>query len=119
MNSISKELFFFSTEGWSSELPLKCHFVKQLKTKNQREAILVKCEEKITRYGTNYLVLVPKHIASSFFQIDGQPVFAYVIHGSQYINSDEIDLSLNNKMILDWGGVAVSYEKALIWQCEQ
>jgi len=110
-------LFYFSTEGYSPELPVRAKFLKKLNAKNNREAILVKCDREIAVYKTNYLVFVPKLAGTSFFSMNSnEPVFAYVIDGSGYIEQDFIDLSKGSKIIIDLGGVALSSELASKWQ---
>jgi hypothetical protein len=110
-------LFFFSTEGYSSGLPVRTHFMKKLKAKNDREAILVKCDHIISIYKTKYLVFVPKLVGSSFFSINSNdPVFVYVLDGSEYLDKEYIDLSKGTKIIIDLGGVALSLESASKWQ---
>lgn len=116
---IRKEKFwFFSTEGFSTDLPVQCRFIRTLQTKNNREAILVDCKGKIASYGTKYLVLVPKHEGVSFFHIvtEEDAVFAYVLNGSSYVDRNAIDLSAEAKLVIDWGGITGSRERAGEWQ---
>lgn len=109
-------LFFFSTEGYSPELPVECEFVRRLRATNDREAILIKCSKKIKAYNSKYLVLVPKHKGVSLLGLSEDPVFTYVLNGAEYKDMDDIDLSPGHKIIIDWGGVTTSLSEALKWQ---
>lgn len=113
---MEKEIYFFSTEGYSPELPVLCRTIKKLNATNDREALLVECSEKIKDYGTKYLVLVPKETDIYFSNLQENPIFVYVINGSEYKDKDFIDLSPNEKIVMDWGGVSVSLGVANKWQ---
>ena len=119
MDSTTDELFFFSTEGFSPEFPVKGHFLKSLRNKKNRETGLFECEHKIWRYDDiKYLVLVPKHFGIGLNDTDNEsdPIFVYVLDGTEYVNKNEIGLSPGHKIIMDWGGLTGSLDKAREWQ---
>ena len=104
--------YFFSTEGYSPQLPVRCREIRRLKSANNREAFLYKCEHAVDRYGTDYLVFVPKHQGKTLANVDAQPLYVYVIDGRPYKNKKTIDLSPGHKMVWDWGGISTSLDTA-------
>lgn len=113
MEKDNKQYYYFSTEGYSSELPIQVVVLKKLKTKEGREAILVECKKTIKDYGTKYLVLIPKQLNDSYMDLDeSKAIYSFVINGSKYVDSETIDLAGGSKMIIDWGGICLSYEIA-------
>ena len=120
MNIESNSFYYLSSEGFSPELPVTANFVKKLKTENNREAVLIKCAENISRYKTDLLVLVPKHLGCSLLKLgETDIIFTYVIHGAKYLNKDFIDLKPSSKMILDWGAITFSLDIAKKWQVKE
>ena len=120
MNIESDSFYYLSTEGFSLELPVAANFVKRLATENNREAILIRCARKISRYKTDLLVLVPKSLGDSLFRMnDTDIIFTYVIHGAKYLNKDFIDLKPGSKMVLDWGAITFSLDIAKKWQVKE
>lgn len=120
MSIETKAFYYFSTEGFSPELPVKATFVRHLKNKKNREVILVKCKRKISLYKSEYLVLVPKHKGDSLFSLsDSDQIFTYVISGKDYTKVDFIDLKQGSKMVLDWGGISYSLDIANKWQVKE
>jgi len=116
----TKTAYYFSTEGYSKELPIKCTYVKTLITANNREAVLLDCHKNIKDYKTRYLVIVPRDISTSLFDLeDCDQVFVYVLDGTDYIDRDTIDLAVQRNNILDIGGVAISEDVALKWQAQR
>ncbi len=111
------DFYFFSTEGYSTDLPIKARFVKRLATNNDREAILIKCEKKIKTYGTEYFVLVPRHQGMSFYDLgNNEQIFAHVLDGRNKSTETSIDLSGGSKLIIDIGGISFDAKVADRWQ---
>jgi len=104
----TEDIYLFSTEGSSPDLPVKCRFVKRLDTGGPREAILTKCDKKVRRYGTDDLVLVPKHQGRSLFDEDADFVGVYIVDARVVSEGDQIDLSAGSEIVMDWGGISRS-----------
>ncbi len=115
-----KSFYFFSTEGFAPELPVEATFVKHMKNKKNREAILIRCDRKVSLYKSEYLILVPKHKGDSFLSLnDSDQIFTYVINGMEYREEDYIDLMQGSKIVLDWGGISYSLDIANKWQVKE
>lgn len=117
MNNPTTHMYFFSTEGYSKELPCEVKLVRVLANKNSREALLVESERYLSLYHTKFLVLVPRHEGMSLLKLpDDEPVFAHVVNGADYITKESIDLSEGNKLLIDIGGLASRRSVAEVWQ---
>lgn len=111
------ELYYFSTECFSPELPVHFHFVKTLKALQNREVVLIECERKVSNFKTKLLVIIPRNDNESLFNVEKyDQIFVYVLDGKAFVNRESIDLSKLKNKILDIGGITSSHEKATMWQ---
>jgi hypothetical protein len=106
--------FYYFTLDLNYEDISPCHFVKEFKTDNGREALLVKLEEENHPLGTQYLVIVPRAIDESFYDVDlNELVGAYVVNGEEYLEKDYLEIpSLVGKTI-DIGALTPSKDYAV------
>ncbi len=119
MNGIPSSFYYFSTESYGHGLPCRAKYIKNLRSTSNpsREVILIACGERVARYRSEYLVLVPRLQETSFTSLDEtDPVFAHVLDGTDLVDAQDIDLSQGSKLIADIGGITKDIDTARKWQ---
>ena len=112
---ISKgKFYYFSADLDICGLPTECEFVKVLRNKQRREAILIRCKNHIKEFGGEYLVVVPRQKEETILDASSpeEVVFLYTF-GIKEVSDEEIDLE--RIRTIDVGGIVVDRKVLKKW----
>lgn len=110
--------YMFSTEHYIAGLPVAGNIVRPATCLQRVDGVFFELARPLTKRGPKTFLLVPKVMGDDFFG-ENDVVFAYILDASKLILAEPIDLARLTRNVLDWGGLARTYEVATRWQVGQ
>ncbi|WP_333606890.1 hypothetical protein [Arsukibacterium sp.] len=106
--------YYFSADLNLPGLPTECEFIKKLANNQGREALLIRCKNRVKEFGDGYIVIVPRQIQDSLLDPSSsdEVVFVYA-YGAQTVSGDKV--GLDGISPIDIGGIAIDKDVLRQW----
>jgi hypothetical protein len=106
--------YYFSADLGLSGLPTECEFIKELANAQGREALLLRCKNKVKEFGDGDIVIVPRQIQDTLLgpSSSDEVIFVYT-YGSQTVSGGRV--VLDGVSPIDIGGIVVDKNVLRQW----